>query len=185
MSQENSLGEAVLPPPVFFSVEAADGWLMLGSPADALAELADVPEEFRHDPRILAREWKAAQGAGDHVRAGRASGELCELLPDSAGPWICHANALRETEGLRAAADLLLSVVDRFLGEPVLCYNLACYLAQLRDYAGASEWLLHAFEAGADDDLKGLALVDPDLKPLWEKIDESLTLRMLSVSQSE
>jgi hypothetical protein len=59
--------------------------------------------------------------------------------------------------------------VDKFPGEHLVRYNLACYAAQLGRLADAQAWLARAFEI-ADDlaQMKLMALDDPDLEPLWK-----------------
>jgi hypothetical protein len=54
----------------------------------------------------------------------------------------------------------------------MICYNLACYEAQLDHLAAADQWLERSFEraksAGAQSVryFRGLAAEDPDLEPL-------------------
>jgi len=166
-----------LPHPVFLSLEAAEGWLLLNNSVEALAELETVPAEYRTLPKALAVEWKAADGSGQPDRACSAAQKLCELMPECGTAWICQANSLCQVKGAQAAADLLLTVVPRFYEEPILAYNLACYLAQAGDIDTAAAWLLHSFENDSNGQLKGIALVDPDLKPLWERIGEHYSVR--------
>jgi len=176
MQAHHTAESAELPHPAHWSCEAAEGWLLLSNPEEALAELDQIPLEFGRHPAVLAIEWRAATAAGDHQRAWVAARRLCEIQPRFCGAWICQANSLRELRGAQAAADLLLCVVDRFAGEPVMQYNLACFCAQVADWPRCCFWLLEAFESEAGEKLKELALIDPDLKPLWDKIGESSKL---------
>jgi hypothetical protein len=159
-----------LPCSVHFSVEAAEGWLMLGNPAEALAELEQIPAEYHRHPRPLAVQWRAWHETGNTAEAWYAAHLLCQAVPDCSGAWICQANALRELRGERAAADLLRPLVSRFPEEPVIPYNLACYLVHLGEWQDACKWLLEAFKGDSTGQVKSLALTDDDLKPLWDKI---------------
>jgi len=159
-----------LPHPVPMHLDAAEGWLLLGNAAEALAELDHIPAPQRDHPKALALEWRAWHTQGQPARAWYAAHRLCEILPQCSGAWICQANSLRELRGERAAARLLQPLVDRFPDDPIIPYNLACYLVHLEEWDAASKWLLRAFEIAGDSQLKAVALLDPDLKPLWEKI---------------
>ena len=176
MHANDTAKSSELPPAIFWSCEAAEGWLLLSNPGEALGELDQIPLKWARHPAVLAVEWRTATAAGDHQRAWIAARQLCEIQPRFCGAWICQANSLRELRGAQAAADLLLCVVDRFAGEPVLQYNLACFCAQVGDWSRCCFWLLEALESEAGDKLKELALIDPDLKPLWEKLGESSKL---------
>ena len=167
---------ADLPRGVWLQLEAAEGWLMLANPAEAAAEFDQVPAEHRGHPNVLAVEWRLSEATGNKQKAWHAAFRLCELLPGCSAGWICQANSLREVRGLQAAADLLLSVADRFSSEPIVAYNLACYLAQLGEWDQAWKWLRIAFDADSESQLKVLALLDPDLKPLWEQVGDGVAI---------
>jgi hypothetical protein len=182
VSSQNTVSVTPLPASVARMIDGADGWLMLGNSAEALIEFGQVPDEFLDHPAVLALEWKAATAAGKMAQAWIAAKKLCERFPDLPVPWICQANALRELRGPQAAADLLLSVVCQFVANPVLLYNIACFLVQDGQWERACSWLLRAFEAEDGAQLKQLALLDPDLKPLWEKIGENFDISVYSIA---
>src|SRR6478736_1024260 len=108
----------------FWRCEAAEGWLLLANPSEALAELDGLPADQSGHTSVLAIEWRAATAAGRHDRAWVAAKRLCQAQPKCAGAWICQANSLRELRGPQAAADLLLCVIDRFSHDAVMQYNL-------------------------------------------------------------
>jgi predicted Zn-dependent protease len=173
MSSDSTIEATSLPHFVFWALQAAEGWLMLGNSAEALAELEDISPEDRLIPAVLAMEWRVNEACGKKQDAWFAAKRLCQSLPHCAAAWICQANALRAIRGTEAAADLLLSVVGRFATQPVIHYNLACYNAQLGDLGVAGQWLLKAFELDGAGDLKTLSLLDPDLTPLWHGIADT------------
>lgn len=176
--------QGTLPRQVALQIEAAEGWLMLGDSAAAVDELEKVSGEFYYHPRVLAVRWEIYAAAKWWEAAWIVSTALCEVAPDIPAGWISQANALREYKGLRSAKKLLLSVVARFPSDPVIPYNIACFACQLGQMPDACKWLLRAFDIEKTAQLKLMALCDPDLKPLWEKIADGLAAS-LSSSESE
>ena len=72
--------------------------------------------------------------------------------------------------GLQKAWDALRPAVELFPEEALVPYNLACYACQLGDPAEARQWLRKAIARGEKDEIKRLALNDPDLAVLREEI---------------
>jgi len=184
MEQHVSSPAPDLPWEVWFQLEFCEGWLMLGNPAEAVAEFDKVAEANRGHPNVLALQWRISEAVGNREDAWHAAFKLCELLPDCAAGWICQANSLRQIRGVQAAADLLLSVAQRFGAEPVVAYNLACYLAQLGEWEKSWSWLRDAFAADRESQLKVLALLDPDLKPLWDQIGDGVAVVQVEIRES-
>jgi hypothetical protein len=118
-------------------------------------------------------EWRICDVSGRSAEAWLAARNLCVRAPHCAGAWICQANSLRGIRGAQAAADLLFTIADQFPSEPIIPYNLACYWTELGDFRVASEWLLRAFDIDQGGELRALALIDPDLKALWEDLGET------------
>ena len=152
------------------SLEAAEGWLMLGSPLEAHAELEQISGENAYHPAVLAMRWQVYAAAGWWEAAYVVSKALCDFAPESPEAWICQANTLRHCRGLAEAWNTLLSVVSRFPADSVIRYNLACYAAQMGLMEESCGWLVQAFEIQDSVELKLAAIYDPDLQPLWDKI---------------
>jgi hypothetical protein len=78
--------------------------------------------------------------------------------------------------GLQAAWEALLPVAEKFPTVSTIPYNLACYAAQLDRLDGARDWwekaLTIAQANGGFDEIRLMALDDPDLEPLWREIRE-------------
>ena len=153
-----------------FHIEAAEGWLMLGNPAEAHEELENISSEYSGHPAVLSMRWQVYAAAKWWEAAYVVSKALCDLAPYSAEAWICQGNTLRNYKGVIEAWSLLLSVVNKFPKDAIIRYNLACYAAQLSLMEEACGWLVQAFELEESVQLKLAAVYDPDLKPLWEKI---------------
>jgi tetratricopeptide (TPR) repeat protein len=166
----------LLPRSELLHLEAAEGWLILGDLQEASLELSQIEPEYQEHPQVLEVEWRKCEASGDAHAAWLIARRLCELAPDQPSVWVCQANSLRHCKGLKPAAELLMSVAARFSDEPIIPYNLACYLAQLGNWQESCQWLLCSFEIENGEQLKAVALMDPDLKPLWEAIGESVIL---------
>jgi hypothetical protein len=161
-----------LPPPHHHTLNAALGWLELGLPADAQAELCRLPAELRTEPATLNAQfllhahnsvWDAAfLVAETHVR----------LHPGDAGAWIHRAFAARRKLGgsLAEAFAALRPAVERFPSESIIPYNLACYCAQQAELAEAWDWLELAAKVGNGGLIQRMAMVDEDLRPLWPRL---------------
>jgi hypothetical protein len=178
MDQDASVQEESLPYPAVLHREAAEGWLMLGNATEALAELDLLSAADRKHLSVLSLDWRAWTAVGEPQPAWLAARQWCQDQPGSPEAWICQANSLRDLRGARAAAELLLCIVERFPSEAVIPYNLACFSAQESEWNQACVWLVQAFEIEPSDQLKEFALVDPDLKPLWNQIAENFTVTL-------
>ena len=160
-----------LPPPDCFFVSAADGWLGLGDPASAAAELDQVSAAHRHHPAVLHLRWALCASQLDWPEALRVARELRDSLPEQAVGWLHFSYALRRAPegGLTAAWNELLPALEKFPEEPTIPFNLACYACQLGRLDDARAMLARA--AGQNRDfIQQLALSDADLEALWPEI---------------
>jgi predicted Zn-dependent protease len=151
-------------------LEAADGWLGLGNWREANEELERITPQMQAHPSVLfvrynvyamAKKW---EGAADIART------LSELVPDSSFGFVQMAFALHELKRTKEAWNVLLPVVDRFPDDPIIRYNMACYACQLGDLKEAWRWLEKAIDLAGKDDIRKMALDDPDLEPLCDQI---------------
>jgi len=162
----------VLEPPDIHRLNAALGWLGLGSPADARVELDAISPAQQFHPDVLEARWLLCAHEKSWLDALVVAD--CELAsaPDDPGGWLHKAYALRRVKGggLMQAWDALLPAAEKFPNEAVIAFNLACYACQLKDLEGARNWLKRAVETGGRDVIRKMALEDDDLKPLWAEI---------------
>ena len=82
--------------------------------------------------------------------------------------WISLAYALRRTESVEKAEAVLLRAQAMHPKVALIAFNLACYASVTGRMEEAKERLRHAIDL--DKDIRGLALDDEDLKPLWDWI---------------
>jgi predicted Zn-dependent protease len=163
-----------LEPPDSHHLDAAVGWLGLGCPAEAHAELEHVSGANQNHPAVLEVRWNISAHERQWSDALQIACVELTLAPDDAAGWLHRAYALRRVSdgGLSQAWDALLPAAKKFPAEPVIAYNLSCYACQLRQLDIARHWLQRAVLAGQKETIKKMALADEDLKPLWPEIGE-------------
>ncbi len=161
-----------LGPPYSFHVSAADGWVGLGNRAEAEAELSQLPPELARHPDVLEVRWAMAAQIGDWEGALAIADELMKTAPTRVTGWLHRAYALRRIPkgSVREAWEALLPAWQKFPEEPTVPYNLACYACQMNLITTAREWLQRAMLVGGKDQIKAMALGDPDLEVLWDEI---------------
>ncbi len=159
-----------LKPPDTHHWNAATGWLELGNHAEAKAELAKVSATNRHHPDVLELESRILAAEKKWMEALEVSRELVQTDPDNPSGWIHQSYSLHELKRTQEALDLLLPVVEKFPSMSTIAYNLACYACQLGDLEQARHWLGRSIKIRGKQDIKKVALADPDLEPMWEEI---------------
>ncbi len=98
---------------------------------------------------------------------------LVKVAPEKATGWLHRAYALRRVKGggLEKAWEALRPVYEQFRNVSIVPYNLACYAAQMGRAEEAWEWFEKSIKVAEDvNEMKRMALGDPDLEPLWERI---------------
>ena len=93
---------------------------------------------------------------------------LVKVDPETAGWWISLAYAVRRTEGVEKAEAILLRAQALHPKVAMIAFNLACYASVTGRMEEAKERLQHAIKL--DKDIRGLAIDDEDLMPLWDWI---------------
>lgn len=151
-------------------LQAAAGWLELGDSAEAARELRHISREAAGHPDVLELRWRlyAAQDAWDAaLDVARA---VTKAAPDRPSGWIHQSYCLHELKRTDEAWELLGPLARRFPDEFVIPYNLACYACALGEMQAAREWFQRAVKIKGKEELKRMALEDPDLLPLREYI---------------
>jgi tetratricopeptide (TPR) repeat protein len=161
-----------LTPPDNHHLNAATGWLELGNHAEAKAELAKISAPSREHPDVLELEWRICAAEKNWANALETACKLVQVDPDNAAGWIHQSYSLHELKRTKEAFDLLLPVVEKFADISTIPYNLACYACQLDDVDAARRWLAKAVRIRGKDDIKKVALADPDLQRMWEEIEQ-------------
>lgn len=161
-----------LKPPDSHHLNAAFGWLGLKCPDDARAELAKISSPNQTHPAVLESRWLIYAHEKNWREALAAAEIELASAPDDASGWLHRAYALRRVSGggLAHAWDALLPAAKKFPAEPIIAFNLSCYACQLQQLDIARHWLRQAAAAGGKENIKKMALVDDDLRPLWPEI---------------
>ena len=161
-----------LKPPNTHHLSAAIGWLELGNPAEAKLELETLTPAARQHPDVLEVRWLICAEEKDWDGGLAIARVLIQTDSKRASGWLHQAYALRRVDGggVKAALDALLPAADKFPGEEVIPYNIACYTCQLRQFDLARIWLRRAMKSGDKARIQRLALSDSDLEPLWETL---------------
>jgi len=155
-------------PPDTFYLAAAVGWLELGNPGEAGAELDRISPALRGSPEVLSLRLSIYQEQGKWQETDTIARILIEVRPSEPAYWTTLAYAARRKPGgsIPEAKEILLKAAELFPRESLIFYNLACYESQLGDLTRAKEWLDKAFAAGDRKGLQKMAMDDPDLLPL-------------------
>jgi tetratricopeptide (TPR) repeat protein len=152
--------------PIDQHLRAAEGWLDLGLPEEARAELEQLPDSLHNQPVALMLWWRVHSAAGQWRNAVEAADELVQRDPDNPFGWIHRSYALHELKETQQAWDLLSPALEKFADEELVPYNLACYACQLGQFSDAKELLGLAMKRGEAKEVRERALNDPDLKPI-------------------
>jgi tetratricopeptide (TPR) repeat protein len=153
-------------------LEAAKGWLGLGSWEEAHKELENISPQFKPHPEVLAMQFDIYSKAGKWEYAAEIARSISFLLPDNPYGYFHCAFSLHELKRTKEAYDVLIAVVDKFPTEHFFRYNLACYCCRLGDLKEAYQWLEKAIDLAGKEDIRQMALDDPDLEGLWSQISE-------------
>jgi Flp pilus assembly protein TadD len=159
-------------PPDKFYFSAAIGWLELGNPGEAKAELSHIGAAGQTHPDVLEVRWLVCAEQKTWIEALATARALVEAAPNRATGWLHQAYALRRVPdgSVKRAWEVLLPAAGKFPKEPTIPYNLACYACQMGELDTARQWLVRALAIGGREGMKSMALADPDLEPLRQEI---------------
>lgn len=159
-------------PPNSFYISAAEGWLMLGNPVEAAAELEKITPDVRAKPEVLQLQWQIFARQKQWVACLETASVLIKMAPKRPFGWIHRSYSLHELKRTQEAYDNLLPAVIKFPRVATIAYNLACYSCQLGNLQEAWRWLEKAMKINPPKQIQAMALEDADLQPLWSKIRE-------------
>ncbi|MFA6544949.1 MAG: tetratricopeptide repeat protein [Limisphaerales bacterium] len=166
----NSSDMAMLGYPDAHNVNAALGWLDLRVPAEARAELQQVSAANSRHPEVLEVWWRIHAAELHWDEALRIAELELQMAPDRMSGWVDRSYSLHELQRTQEAREALLPAVGKFPQASLIPYNLACYACRLGNPAEAQQWLVKAIARGEKDEIKRLALNDPDLATLRQEI---------------
>ncbi|HUR45875.1 MAG TPA: hypothetical protein VMZ27_08390 [Candidatus Saccharimonadales bacterium] len=116
----------------------------------------------------LSEKWEANSRAEDWRGCEAIAREMIRRFPGRVNGWNQLAHCLHKQNRTQEAYETLNDVAPLFPCSSALLYNLAVYSSQLEKVSEAQCWLEKALaQANSPEDLRALALKDPDLKNLW------------------
>jgi tetratricopeptide (TPR) repeat protein len=150
------------------SLLAAQGYLELDMPVEALAELDSLPADDRDVESALQLRLFIAMKSQEWDESLRICERLRNLYPEAVSGYIHGAFCLHERGSTKAALHLLLSGPPSLGREATYFYNLACYSAVLGDLERAEDYARQSFKM--DDKFRDIAKLDPDLAELRDRL---------------
>jgi len=156
-----------LQPPDTHYLNAAEGWLGLGSVPDAHEELNRISLEGRFHPSVLRVRWDVYARNGHWEFAHTIAQGLVAFVPDDPIGFINRSVALHELKRTPEAWNQLLPAALKFSDNSIIALHLARYACQLGRLEEAKAWLKKAVTLEDAGELMSRALKDPDLTPLW------------------
>jgi tetratricopeptide (TPR) repeat protein len=159
-----------LPSEVARCLEAAQGYLDLGMPAEAWDELARLGGAAAGHTTVRLARIDIRMRQADWASALQLSEDLIRSEPAQLGAYISRSFCLHCLHRTLDARDRLLEAPAAIEHVPTYHYNLACYEAQLGHRDVARRCLVQALHMhGA---FRDLAAVDPDLRSLRGELEE-------------
>ncbi|MFC4993300.1 TPR end-of-group domain-containing protein [Rubritalea tangerina] len=142
-------------------LQAAEGYLQLEMPGEAMHELVQLPRGVREKFHAKELELAAEMMQKHWNRGADLARELCQLKPHKRAYFLHAAFCLHETGDTLAAKSFLMSGPKSLMKDALFHYNMACYSAVLEDPVEAQRYLRQAFEL--DPSLRETAKTDKDL----------------------
>lgn len=150
-------------------LQAAVGYLELGMLVEANDEIEKLAPDLKTSSPTLGVRMEIYRAAQKWRLMEVMALELWKRHQDEPVYWNDLAWAVRRADSLKAAQKILLNAAERFPGDAMTQFNLGCYACQLGNIDEAKERVRKAIELDAK--FKMLALDDPDLEPLWKRIE--------------
>lgn len=141
---------------------AAQGYIELSMPDEALRELDELATEDQNRPEVLQVRLFVIMRARLWAEALRICQTLRDIQPGESTGYIHGAFCLHELGQTREAKEMLLAGPSSLLRDATYYYNMGCYDAVLGNIEDAQHALEISFQM--DDKFRELAKYDPDLK---------------------
>jgi tetratricopeptide (TPR) repeat protein len=146
-------------------VRAAQGYVDLGMPHEALREVDKAPADCQERLEIVLVRMEILRQLERWAEGAKLGQTALSHHADCAELYLIAAYAVRRHEGLEQAKAVLLSGEAILAKEAMFHFNIACYECQLGCLEAAKKRLERAF--ALDDKYRKVGREDPDLEPLW------------------
>jgi hypothetical protein len=149
-------------------LNSAAGWLDLGCPREAAAEVDRISVFGRFHPEAMVVRWRIHAHEGQWQRAGDLARIFTKVAPSQASGWICLAYSLFRLKRPLEAWLQLMPQTRVFPKVSAIPYMLACFASQMGHAKEAERWFAKSGELGGptrildgDLDSEALALLSP------------------------
>ena len=122
-------------------LNAAEGYLMLEMPVQALRELSHITGQDRDSEKYCRFLGQSLQLAERFTEALDAYQDAYEKNPQNLTTLMGMAWCFKRTDQLTSAIGIMEEAYQHHADEPVVLYNLSCYFALADDKANALSWL--------------------------------------------
>lgn len=146
-------------------VLAAEGYLALGMPRDALDELDEIGAQRKLDVHALRLRLRALKGLGDWLPCVNLASVAARRYPEEGEFFLHWAYALRKARPGDGAREVFEAAPEPLRRSGFLQYNLARFEAQDGNVEVARGYLREAFRLNPVMALS--ARHDPALKTIW------------------
>lgn len=144
---------------------AAEGYLELGMPRDALWELGAIEGDREGDAHVLRLRLRAMNGLGDWAPCEALARDAARRYPEEGEFFLHWAYALRKTRPKAGAGEVIAAAPEPLRRSGVLHYNLARFEAQEGNIEDARGYLAEACRLNPIMAIS--ARRDPALRPIW------------------
>jgi tetratricopeptide (TPR) repeat protein len=130
----------------------------------ALEAIESLDPAIREEPETLLLEAEARRALGLFEEALPLFTRACELVPKRIEPWMGKGWCLKRLGRLDEAIGVLQESLSASPRQPVLHYNLSCYLSLAGRVQPAIEHLTKAITL--DRRFRDLTQIEPDFDPI-------------------
>jgi hypothetical protein len=155
-------------------LNAAKGWLGLGSYQDAQHEVDRINYWVRFHPDVLIVRWKIFTRSKNWESSLDVARSMVKFAPERPSSWICLSYSLCNSDQNHEAWQHLVKAADRFPEVSAIPYFLARLACKVGNLKEATRWLNTWNKMVDQDDLKASAKRDPKLELLWEHLGETI-----------
>lgn len=142
----------------------AEGYLEIGLPQQALEVLSRLGDRISRSPHALYLHGEALRSLGRYLEALEPLGQAAKTVPENVHVQMALGWCHKRTARLDLAIQDLERALDVEPTDPLVHYNLACYLSLAGQRRRALVHLSRAFSLDAT--LRRLVDNEPDFDPL-------------------
>jgi tetratricopeptide (TPR) repeat protein len=155
-------------------INAATGWLELGAPDEALAEIEKLDFLVRYHPDVLIVRWKVSARMRRWEQALDLARSMVKIAPDRPAGWICLSHRLYNNQRTLEALTELQVAARRFPSTSAIFYFLARLSCRLGHNAEAKMWLTRWKDMVDETAIRNTVNDDPTLAPIWKELGISV-----------